>query len=112
MKAPIAASRSGPTFAVPSAWMIASQLNAIGFVAIGVTNAISVSAPQMNIWIFSESFHGSIGRVRGVSLRRSARFVVERDGPGLLHTDGELHEAGARIEFAVRPLSLRVMCPK
>lgn len=57
-------------------------------------------------------FRGTIGRVRGISLRRSAGFVVERATAGPLHTDGEVHAAGTRIEFAIRPASLRVMCPR
>lgn len=56
-------------------------------------------------------FHGSVTRVRGVSVRRSARFVIERQSSGLLHTDGELHEAGPAVEFTVRPRSLRIMAP-
>lgn len=71
--------------------------------------------PPVSMWnalpLAVRLFHGSIGRVSGVALRRSARFVVERPAPGPLHTDGELHQAGARIEFTIRPLSLRVMCP-
>jgi diacylglycerol kinase (ATP) len=72
------------------------------------------AVPPISFWnalpLAAHLFHGTIGRVRGVQLRRSARFVVERAGEGLLHTDGELHAAGRRIEFTVRPLSLRVMC--
>jgi diacylglycerol kinase (ATP) len=56
-------------------------------------------------------FHGTLDRASGVSLRRSERFVVERPGPGLLHTDGEIHHVGARIEFTVQPASLRIMVP-
>ena len=56
-------------------------------------------------------FHGSIDRATGVRSLRGARFIVERAAPGLLHTDGEVHTAGSQIEFAVRPASLRVMCP-
>jgi diacylglycerol kinase (ATP) len=56
-------------------------------------------------------FHGTLDRMPGVNLRRSDRFVVERAAPGLLHTDGEVHAAGTRIEFVVRPASLRVMAP-
>jgi diacylglycerol kinase family enzyme len=56
-------------------------------------------------------FHGTIGRVRGVRIRRGDRFVVERRTSGPLHTDGELHDAGPRIEFSVRPPSLRIMVP-
>jgi diacylglycerol kinase family enzyme len=54
---------------------------------------------------------GTIGRVRGVNLRRSESFTVVRAEPGLLHTDGELHDGGTRIEFTVRPASLRLMVP-
>lgn len=61
--------------------------------------------------LLARLFAGRIGRDGDVVLRRADRFVVERAHPGLLHTDGELHEAGARIEFVVRPASLRVMCP-
>jgi diacylglycerol kinase family enzyme len=56
-------------------------------------------------------FRGSLGSVPEVLRRRNARFVIERAAPGLLHTDGELHPAGARIEFVVRARSLRVMAP-
>jgi diacylglycerol kinase (ATP) len=56
-------------------------------------------------------FRGTLEEARGVSLRRSERFVVERAAPGLLHTDGEIHQAGPRIEFTVRPASLRIMVP-
>ena len=74
------------------------------------------AVPPVSFWnalpLAARLFHGTIGRVSGVKLRRDARFVVERDAPGLLHTDGEIHEAGKRIEFTVRPASLRVMCPR
>ena len=57
-------------------------------------------------------FRGTIGRVSGVSIRRGDHFVVERAAPGLLHTDGEVHVAGTRIVFTVKPASLRIMVPK
>lgn len=56
-------------------------------------------------------FAGSIDGAAGVLLRRAERFEVERDAPGLLQTDGEVHSAGASVVFEVRPASLRVMCP-
>jgi hypothetical protein len=31
--------------------------------------------------------------------------------PGLIHTDGETHAAGARVEVVVQPRSLRVLVP-
>ena len=73
------------------------------------------TVPPVSFWnvlpLAAHLFHGTIGRVPGVSIRRSDRFVVEREAPGLLHTDGELHDAGTRIEFSIRPSSLRIMVP-
>jgi diacylglycerol kinase family enzyme len=56
-------------------------------------------------------FNGTLDRSPLVTFRRAARFVIERPLPGPLQTDGEVHEAGQRVEFAIRPASLRVMCP-
>jgi diacylglycerol kinase (ATP) len=73
------------------------------------------AVPAVSFWnalpLAAHLFHGTIGRVRGVNLRRATGFVVERPNPGVLHTDGEIHQAGTRIEFTVRARSLRVMCP-
>jgi diacylglycerol kinase (ATP) len=46
-----------------------------------------------------------------VQLLRAAHFVIERPGPGLIHTDGETHETGATLEIDVRPRSLRLLVP-
>jgi diacylglycerol kinase family enzyme len=56
-------------------------------------------------------FAGTLGRSPGVILRQSAAFAVERAAPGLIHTDGETHLAGQRVEFTPRPRSLRVLAP-
>jgi diacylglycerol kinase family enzyme len=56
-------------------------------------------------------FAGTLDCSAQVTLRRGDRFVVERAAPGLLHTDGEVHAAGTRVEFLVRPASLRVLVP-
>lgn len=56
-------------------------------------------------------FNGSLDRSADVLRLQSARFVVERPAPGLIHTDGETHAAGVRVEFSVRPGSLRVLAP-
>jgi diacylglycerol kinase (ATP) len=73
------------------------------------------AVPAVTCWnalpLATGLFRGTVGAVRGVTVRRSARFLVERSAPGLLHTDGELHDAGTRLEFTIRPASLRVMCP-
>ena len=42
---------------------------------------------------------------------RASRFVIARPAPGLLHTDGELHSAPARVEFAIRPTRLQLIAP-
>jgi len=73
------------------------------------------TVPPVSVWnalpLAVKLFRGSIGRVRGVEIRRADHFVVERASPGLLHTDGEVHQAGPRIEFTIRPASLRIMVP-
>jgi diacylglycerol kinase (ATP) len=61
--------------------------------------------------LLARLFTGSLGHARGVLRLQAARFVVERPAPGLIHTDGETHSAGLRVEFTVRPRSLRVLAP-
>lgn len=56
-------------------------------------------------------FRGTLDAAPGVYRRSGTRFVVERPSAGLLHTDGEIHSAGSRVEFVVRPASLRVLAP-
>jgi len=56
-------------------------------------------------------FRGTLAARRGVTMTTGGRFVVERPSPGLLHVDGEVHSAGTRIVFEVRPASLLVMAP-
>jgi diacylglycerol kinase (ATP) len=56
-------------------------------------------------------FRGTLADPRDILHRSGTEFVVERDRPGPLHTDGELHDLGTRLEFSVRPASLRVMAP-
>lgn len=79
----------------------------------GLINLCAV--PPINAWnaapMAVRLFSGNIARARGVTSLAADRFVVERASAGPLHTDGEIHEAGTRVEFAVRPGSLRVMAP-
>lgn len=56
-------------------------------------------------------FAGTINRSPHVRHRRGAQFIVERDAPGLIHTDGETHTTAARVEISVRPRSLRMIVP-
>ena len=57
-------------------------------------------------------FAGNLDGCPHVHRLQSARFTIERPAPGLIHTDGEPHEAGATVEVSVRPQSLRILAPK
>jgi YegS/Rv2252/BmrU family lipid kinase len=57
-------------------------------------------------------FAGRIGRSPHVVRRRAASFTIERAAAGIIHTDGEPHRAGTRIEVRVRPQSLRIVVPE
>ncbi len=67
--------------------------------------------PWNAIPLAARLFSGSIDSAPNVISRRATQVVVERREPGPLHTDGEVHHAGTRIEFSVRPGSLRVLTP-
>lgn len=56
-------------------------------------------------------FKGTLAHDLSVLRLRAARFAVERPAAGPIHTDGELHEAPARVEFLARPASLRILAP-
>ncbi|HEX2852548.1 MAG TPA: diacylglycerol kinase family protein [Opitutaceae bacterium] len=59
--------------------------------------------------LFSRLFSGSL-HAANVTRRQSTHFIVDGLAAGsLLHTDGEIHPAGSRVEFSIRPGSLRVM---
>ena len=57
--------------------------------------------------LFTKRIDGS----PSVTRLRAARFVIERSGPGPLHTDGEVRTCGAAIEVRVLPSSLRIVVP-
>jgi len=71
--------------------------------------------PPLTAWnavpLATRLFSGSIDSARNMICRRTTHVVVERAEPGLLHTDGEVHQAGTRVEFSIRPASLRVLTP-
>jgi len=56
-------------------------------------------------------FNGTFDRSPHVRRLRSTAFTIERNAPGVIHTDGETHETSATLEIAVRPRSLRVIVP-
>ncbi len=73
------------------------------------------AVPPVNFFnaapLVARLFSGTVDRARGVLSRRGTRFTVERPAAGPFHTDGELHHAGAVVEFTIRPASLRIMAP-
>jgi diacylglycerol kinase (ATP) len=56
-------------------------------------------------------FLGNLDGSRHITRLRGPRFSIERAAPGLMHTDGETHATGARVDIAVAPRSLRVVIP-
>jgi diacylglycerol kinase family enzyme len=56
-------------------------------------------------------FLGTTHRSSRVRRMPGPSFVIERPEAGLIHTDGESHFTGARIEVSVRPRSLRIVVP-
>lgn len=56
-------------------------------------------------------FLGSFAASPRVLRLRGARFRIERSSPGLVHTDGETHFAGAHLDVVVKPRSLRLIAP-
>jgi YegS/Rv2252/BmrU family lipid kinase len=57
-------------------------------------------------------FLGNIDRSPLVTRLGGARFIIDRVAPGLIHTDGETHATGARIEVVTQPRSLRIVIPE
>ena len=79
----------------------------------GLLDLVAVSAvgPLGAAVLGARMFLGSLDRSSSVRHLRGARFVIERPGPGILHTDGECHDEQARVEVAVAPATLRVVTP-
>ena len=61
--------------------------------------------------LLARLFTGTLTGAPGIVRLRAESFTVERAAPGPLHTDGEIHSAGSRVTFAVRPASLRILAP-
>ena len=87
---------------VPDARVEDGKLDLVATAPVGVVGALVLAGRMIS---------GTYGDASGVTWLRSARYVIERNAPGIIHVDGEPHEAGARLEVTVRPHSLRVMAP-
>ena len=86
----------------PGARVDDGQLDLVAVRPVGFASAVPLIA---------RLFLGKFSSSPGVFRLRSARFLIERSGPGLLHTDGETHETGALVEVKVHPRSLRLIVP-
>jgi len=89
-------------FIAPGARVDDGQLDLVAVRPVGLVAA----AP-----LVARLFLGSLDRSPGVRRLRGPQFVIERATPGLVHTDGETHEAGATLEVLVQPRSLRLLVP-
>jgi diacylglycerol kinase family enzyme len=56
-------------------------------------------------------FVGNLDESRHIVRFRASAFMIERRAPGLVHTDGETHQAGAVVSVRINPASLRVLVP-
>lgn len=90
-------------FIAPGAEVDDGKLNITVLKKVDLFNAIPLA-----LRLFTRSIDGSpnVRRFTG------QHFVIERPGPGLLHTDGETVETGSTIDIAVRPRSLRILVPE
>lgn len=70
--------------------------------------AVTSRQPKDCLGVAVRLFTGAVGGSPHVVMRRSGRFTIERDSPGLIHTDGEVHEEGRLLEVEVQPRSLRM----
>jgi diacylglycerol kinase (ATP) len=77
----------------------------LDLIAVGPVNLFGATA------LAARLFAGTFDQSPAVRRFRGPNFVIERAAPGLIHTDGETHATGARVEISVRPRSLRVVVP-
>jgi diacylglycerol kinase (ATP) len=89
-------------FIAPGASVSDGQLNLTAVPRVGLHNAVPL------LW---RLFRGSLYRVASVQRWQGERFIIERERPGWIHTDGEPRAEVSRLEITVRPRSLRIMVP-
>ena len=73
--------------------------------------AVGRVGPIGAAFLAARLFLGSFDQSARVRRIRGARFRLERAGPGLIHTDGEVHTAAGLLEVAAHPASLRIVVP-
>ena len=90
-------------YIAPGACVDDGQLDLTVITRVGLVSALSLAA---------RLFLGKIDGSARIHRLRGKHFQIERRGPGLIHTDGEIHRIDANLEVQVHPASLRVMVPK
>jgi len=86
----------------PGAAVIDGALDLVAVHPVGFWSALPLVA---------RLFLGTFDRSPRVVHLRGTRFTIRRRVSGLIHTDGETHEADATVEVSVRPRSLRLVVP-
>jgi len=79
-----------------------------GLLDLTVIPPLTLSGALPLLW---RLFHGSLDRLPAVTRLRGGHFVIEREHPGWIHTDGEPRAGVSRLEVSLRPRSLRLMVP-
>jgi YegS/Rv2252/BmrU family lipid kinase len=79
----------------------------------GLLNLVAIRPvnPLSALDVATRIFSGSLHRSRHVVCLESGSFEIQRPAAGPLHTDGETHQAGERIQVRIRPASLRILVP-
>ncbi len=79
----------------------------------GLLNLVAIRPinPLSAIDVATRIFSGSLDRSRNVVCLESGNFEIQRPAPGPIHTDGETHDAGERIQVRIRPASLNILVP-
>jgi diacylglycerol kinase (ATP) len=89
-------------FIAPGASVSDGLLDLTAVPRVGLHNAVPL------LW---RLFSGSLYRTASVRRWQGEKFVIERERPGWIHTDGEPRAEVSRLEITVRPRSLRIMVP-
>jgi diacylglycerol kinase (ATP) len=89
-------------YIAPGASMSDGLLDLTAVPRVGLHNGIPL------VW---RLFNGSLDRVASVRRWQGDQFVIERERPGWIHTDGEPRAEVSRLEITVRPRSLRILVP-
>jgi diacylglycerol kinase (ATP) len=89
-------------FIAPGASVHDGLLDITAVPHVGLHNAVPL------LW---RLFNGSLHRTASVRRWQGEKFVIERERPGWIHTDGEPRAEVSRLEITVRPRSLRIMVP-